>query len=248
MSGLIPIEHKSQRVLTTQQVAYGYETEPIKIQQNFSNNRERYIQGEHYFILEGEELKAFKSNLENFEVAPNVNRMFLWTEKGAFLHAKSLGTDRAWEVYYELVDTYFRARALQPLSPLDALAQTVQILQDQDRKLNQLSGTVDTIKETIITQPDNWREDINRMINRIVMSIGSSRFREIRNESYEKLESRARVDLTRRLDNHKTRMIKAGASKTAIKAACKMDVIEDDPKLREIYAKIIQEYTVKYVA
>lgn len=39
-----------------------------------------------------------------------------------------------------------------------------------------------------------------------------------------------------------------GASKTAIDKANKLDVIEADPKLREIYASIIKEYTIKFVA
>lgn len=40
----------------------------------------------------------------------NVNRLFLWTEKGAFNHTKSLSTDAAWDAYQNLVDQYFRQR------------------------------------------------------------------------------------------------------------------------------------------
>lgn len=36
--------------------------------------------------------------------------LYFWTEKGALLHAKSLNTDKAWEVYDYLVDFYFRAK------------------------------------------------------------------------------------------------------------------------------------------
>ena len=39
---------------------------------------------------------------------------YLWTEKGALLHAKSLNTDKAWEVYDYLVDFYFRAKEKRP--------------------------------------------------------------------------------------------------------------------------------------
>lgn len=39
--------------------------------------------------------------------------LYLWTEKGALLHAKSLNTDKAWEVYDYLVDFYFRAKEVQ---------------------------------------------------------------------------------------------------------------------------------------
>nr|WP_019292877.1 hypothetical protein [Lactococcus petauri] len=38
------------------------------------------------------------------------NQLYLWTEKGALLHAKSLGTDEAWDMYDILVDTYFKVQ------------------------------------------------------------------------------------------------------------------------------------------
>lgn len=248
MNNLMPIVHKNQRVLTTQQLAGGYETEPQIIRNNFNRNKDRYVSGVDYFLLEGAEFHAFRAT-NQIDLPQNISSMYLWTEMGAFLHAKSLSTDKAWDVYHILVNTYFKARELlKPLSPIDALAQTVQILQEQDRKIQQITGTVNIIKETIITQPDNWREDLNRMINRIAIIIGNSRYRDLRNESYALLESRAHVDLNRRLDNLRARKLKEGASKTAINETCKLDVIEQDPKLREIYAKIIQEYTVKFVA
>lgn len=138
--------------------------------------------------------------------------------------------------------------SVKPVTALEALAQTVKVLQEQEQRVKQLESTTQTIKDTIITQPDNWREDLNRMFNRIVESIGGQRFRELRAESYKLLEERARVDLQRRLVNLRGRLFEQGANKTAIEKTNKLDVIEQDPKLREIYAKIIQEYTIKYVA
>ena len=86
------------------------------------------------------------------------------------------------------------------------------------------------------------------MFNKIVDRIGGQKFQEVRNESYRLLEKRARVDLNRRLMNLRSRMLAQGASKSAIEKANKLDVIEQDPKLREIYGKIISEYYIKYVA
>ena len=115
MQKLKVIEKDGVRVLTSKQLAESYEAEQIQIQQNFSNNKKRFIEGKHYVLLIGEELKRFKNNLENFEVvAKTVNRLYLWTEKGALLHAKSLNTDKAWEVYDYLVDFYFRVKENQP--------------------------------------------------------------------------------------------------------------------------------------
>ena len=61
-------------------------------------------------MLEGQELRTFKStNVEIQRSLPRISRLYLWTEKGALLHAKSLNTDKAWQVYDYLVDFYFRA-------------------------------------------------------------------------------------------------------------------------------------------
>ena len=135
MTSLIPIEHKSQRVLTTLQLAESYNTEPIKITQNFGNNRDRYNYGEHYYILAGEELRQLKGNIENFDVAPNANKIFLWTEKGALLHAKSLNTDKAWEVYGMLVENYFHQKMTPQLLIASALIEAQKMLDQKDEQI-----------------------------------------------------------------------------------------------------------------
>ncbi|UZQ86002.1 phage antirepressor N-terminal domain-containing protein [Thermoclostridium stercorarium] len=161
------------------------------------------------------------------------------------------------QVQEKLVEYQLRAKDVlaaaflpqqKPVTVLDALTQTVQVLKEQDARLRQLESTTQAIKDTIIQEPDNWREDMNRMFNKIVDRIGGQKFQEVRNESYRLLEKRAHVDLTRRLMNLRTRMLDQGATKTAIEKANKLDVIEQDPKLREIYAQIIKEYYIRYVA
>lgn len=99
------IEVKGRRVLTTHQIAEAYKVKEVQISQNFKNNRERFIEGKHYIAISGDELKAFKNQFEKIEVVKNrTSHLYLWTEKGALLHAKSLNTDKAWEVYDYLVD------------------------------------------------------------------------------------------------------------------------------------------------
>lgn len=104
------IEVKGTRVLTTRQIAGCYETKVKVINNNFSRNRERYVLGKHYFYFEGEELKALRTNPQFEGELKHATKALFWTEKGALLHAKSLNTDKAWEVYDYLVDFYFRAK------------------------------------------------------------------------------------------------------------------------------------------
>lgn len=117
MNDLQIITHNNERVLTTSRLAEQYETAEKAIKQNFNNNKDRYIEGKHYYCLTGAALRAFKSEVENFDFAANLNKLYLWTEKGALLHAKSLNTDKAWQVYEFLVDNYFNPKQKeQPLT------------------------------------------------------------------------------------------------------------------------------------
>lgn len=102
-------EYQGTRVLTTSQIATMYETDSKTISYNFSYNKKKYFEGKHYIKLEGTELKAFKASREIPDCHKYSAHLYLWTEKGALLHAKSLNTDKAWEVYDYLVDYYFRA-------------------------------------------------------------------------------------------------------------------------------------------
>lgn len=105
------VEVKGIRVLTSKQLAKEYGASPQKIKQNFANNRSRFVEGKHYISFTGDELRSFKNQVENFDLVDGrTSHLYLWTEKGALLHAKSLNTDKAWEVYDYLVDFYFRAK------------------------------------------------------------------------------------------------------------------------------------------
>ena len=105
------LEVKGMKVLTTKQVAEAYGTTPDVIGYNYRYNKERYKEGKHYIMLEKQALREYKiTNVEIQRSLPKISKLYLWTEKGALLHAKSLNTDKAWETYDYLVDFYFRAK------------------------------------------------------------------------------------------------------------------------------------------
>lgn len=109
------IEIEGIKVLTTKQIAEAYGVKPDIIGYNFRYNKERYVEGKHYIMLEGQALREFKAtNVEIQRSLPKISKLYLWTEKGALLHAKSLNTDKAWQVYDFLVDFYFRVKANEP--------------------------------------------------------------------------------------------------------------------------------------
>lgn len=143
------IEQQGVRVLTTASLAECYETTTKIISQNFKRNSDRYEEGKHYICLKGDELRAFRANLQIEDLPKNLNVLYLWTERGALLHAKSLNTDKAWEVYDQLVETYFRAKkaetALQNLSP--QLQFMIRIETEQNEMRKDLDGAIQRIEE-----------------------------------------------------------------------------------------------------
>ena len=79
--------------------------------------------------------------------AKNLNKLYLWTEKGAFLHAKSLNTDTAWEVYDRLVDSYFiKKNNEKPLSALDQLRLQSQAIMEVDEKVDAVNKDLQEFK------------------------------------------------------------------------------------------------------
>ncbi|WP_279000603.1 phage antirepressor KilAC domain-containing protein [Thomasclavelia cocleata] len=114
MNQLQIIEHQNQRVLLTSQLAESYGTTTDVVTKNFNRNKERYQEGKHYFTLEGVEKKEFIDQGQFDRGLKNAKTIYLWTERGAFLHAKSLNTDKAWEVYDSLVEHYFKSREAKP--------------------------------------------------------------------------------------------------------------------------------------
>lgn len=104
------IEIKGSKVLTTKQIAEAYGVTKEKIIYNFNYNKDKYILGKHYIEVFGEELRRLKRICEIQSSFKYAKSLYLWTEKGALLHAKSLNTDKAWQVYDYLVDFYFRTK------------------------------------------------------------------------------------------------------------------------------------------
>lgn len=147
------VEKNGVRVLTTRQLTEWYHTEEWQIKQNFRNNKKRFVLGKHYMALQGEELKEFKSKVENIcLVGKTAKILYLWTEKGALLHAKSLNTDKAWEVYDYLVDFYFRAKEEPKPVPVES---TPVVSRKDDKKLPQIDDPIRALKLLLQVAEDN---------------------------------------------------------------------------------------------
>ena len=139
MNELQITEYKNIRVLTTQQIAEAYGTDTRVISNNFNRNKDRYVEGKHYICLEDDEKREFVDHHQIDDGSKKASKLYLWTEKGAFLHAKSLNTDMAWEVYDRLVDNYFE----KPKAVLMTTDQKIQLLAQGNVELTERIDKVD---------------------------------------------------------------------------------------------------------
>lgn len=137
------IEYKGQRVITTKALADIYGAFEQQIQQNFKNHQRQFMESKHFFYLQGEELKEFKNHIDNIEVVnKKASHLYLWTERGANRHCKILDTDKAWEQFDNLEETYFRIKSGKQLPPKSSPATS----------LNGLANLINVTRKIMIAQ------------------------------------------------------------------------------------------------
>lgn len=148
LCSLSPINYKGIPCISTEMLAQAYEVEINSIQKNFSCNRERFTEGKHFFALAGDELRALKNCLtesKSVQIDKRARNFTLWTERGAARHAKMLNSDRAWDVFELLEETFFHVatkHSAEPFGNPEQLTSPLSRRTDPERK--QLTAIINT--------------------------------------------------------------------------------------------------------
>ena len=117
----------------------------------------------------------------------------------------------------------------------------------QAEKVEQLDKKVDSIKDVIALNPNSWRTDSAKIVNKIALQMGGyEHIKAVREESYKLLEDRMGVALNIRLSNKKKTQALNGVSKSKIDKLNQLDVIADDKKLIQGYVSVIKDMAIKY--
>ncbi|HFV7919076.1 TPA: phage antirepressor KilAC domain-containing protein [Escherichia coli] len=144
----IPVlEWQGVRVVTTETLARGYGTTPIRIQQNYNRNEERFVEGKHFFKIKGDEIKSLRLSFSELQISPKTRSLILWTERGAARMSKIVDTEQAWAFFEKLEDSYFQQKEQQPVAIPQTLpealrlaaelAEQKQLLEQKAHQLNQ---------------------------------------------------------------------------------------------------------------
>ncbi|MCI7301548.1 MAG: ORF6N domain-containing protein [Clostridiales Family XIII bacterium] len=244
------IEWNNERVVTSAQLAELYETNEENIRKNLSNNQGRFEEGKHFYLLKGDELKAFKDCVNNLHVvSERAPQFYLWTQRGASRHCKMLGTDKSWDVFDCLEESYFNPKAdMSGLSPqLQALINIELRQNQQEKELTAVKEDIRDMRDIIVLNPTNWKEESRKLIVKIAQEWGGyQHIQDVYSEIYKSLDGELKVSIGRRLTNKRQRMAEAGACKTARDKLTKLDIIAEDPKLINGFISKVKDLAIKY--
>lgn len=206
----------------------------LQSKQEFANWMKNRI--EKYGFIEGEDFLTTLSKTSGGRPATDYVLKLDMAKELAMVENNEQG--RKARKYFIEVEKKFKS---QPNTT--QLSPQLQFLIQMEQRQNALEETVTTIQDTLLNRDENWRKSINTMLNRSAFKLGGQ-YRDIRKKSYEILEERAHCNLNQRLRNMLDRLEQSGATKTTINNASKLDVIENDVRLKEIYTTIVKELSI----
>jgi len=185
---------------------------------------------------------------------------YLLTRKGCDMVANKMIGEKGvlftavYVTKFEQMEKAIAKSITQPLTPAEMFLQQAQFNVQQERKILALETAqaetvqfIQNVKEAMLPIDKEWRKYVNEQLTRVAQALGNN-FQGTKQDSYLLLEKRAACNLVRRVKNLKDRLSEGGATKTTIARACKLDVIEADQRLKEIYTAIVREMAIKYVA
>lgn len=126
-------KYHGKPVVTTGMLARLYGATENQVRKNHSRNKSRFIEGKHFYRIEGDALKELKDRVslrDSVGIGSNARSVILWTQRGAARHAKMLETNKAWDVFEALEDNYFA-------SPIQRLEEAVAALKAQEERGSQ---------------------------------------------------------------------------------------------------------------
>jgi len=209
------INYQAKPVCTTRQLADFYACTEKNIADNFQRNADRFDEGRHFIRVEGEDLRKLKSDIpaQSGYVPDRAARLILWTEKGAARHAKMLSTDRAWDVFEALEESYFRPAPADPMAALNDPAALRTLLLTHTEKVIALEQKVveDAPKvafhDCVAASPDcitvkEAAQVIGTGQNRLMNRLRQMRWLNRRNEPYQEMIERGLLQVKVRQYQH----------------------------------------------
>lgn len=211
-------------------------------------------------ILENATLRSQDFFLESSYKSEGNNKTYpcyLLTRKGCDMVANKMTGEKG-VLFTAAYVTKFEEMEKQlyqpPKTQLEIMQMAINQMVEQEQRLTAVENRTgaleqkqNSITEVLSLNPIEWRKKTTNLLNRMAQQRGGfDSYKDVRAESYQLLEERAKCNLSIRLTNKKQKAALEGLAKSKIDKLNKMDVIADDARLTEIFLAVVKEMAVRY--
>lgn len=241
-------EYQGQRVVTFKDIDLCHGRPEGTARKRFNDNKQHMIEGVDYFQIQKSEKRTLGIEVPNRGITAV-------TQSGYLMLVKSFTDDLAWDVQRDMVNTYFKEKAVEDgfnAMPDDwkmmfkIAAETALIKKQQAEQAAQIESTnkrIDNLSKILQLNSKNWREDSVKIMKRIGYATGD--YKQVWADVYSEVERRGGFNLKTRLAHAQENARKAGVPESVIGKMKNLHVIEMDKRLIEIYLAIVKECAVR---
>ncbi|PRR70879.1 ORF6C domain-containing protein [Clostridium thermopalmarium] len=155
----------NQRVVTFKDIDKVHERSEGTAGRNFRENKEHFIEGTDYFFVKPADIQT--DEIRRSEI--NNSGTYLITESGYLMLVKSFTDDLAWKVQRQLVNTYFRAKDLNPYKGLSKELQAIFLI---DKKTQEIEERVDKLENKMTIDYSQQEEIRTKATQRVIQVLG----------------------------------------------------------------------------
>lgn len=142
---------------------------------------------------------------------------------------------------------------VKPMTQAEIVAAQAQLMVEYEKRLDAVEGKAGKTESKLTAAldaltaftPESWREEMNRIINGMCQE-NELNFMKFKRQLYDELERVAVCNLHMRRCRLRKRMEKNGATYREREAVSKLDIIERDPKLKQIFEDIVRRQQALY--
>ncbi len=213
---------------------------------------------ENYLVVldQNEELRSDDFFLGSFYQAGTGKRYkhYLLTKKGCDMVANKMTGSKGIiftamyvDAFHKMDEHIKQSQLNVPKTPMQALEMMFKVQKEQEQFNEEMKREITGIRNIVGIETKNWRNDTNKILSAIALHLGGGdMYKKIKSEVYTSLEEKGRCNLDIRMKNRKGKMLANGSTKTQINKLSKLDIINDDPRLIEIYISVIKSIAIKY--
>lgn len=239
-------------------------------------NNTHYVDSREVAEMVGKEHKHLIRDIENYRSvilqSPNLDpanyfkessyiggnnqsyKHYLLTKKGCDMVANKmtgskgvLFTAMYVDAFHKMDEHIKQSQLNVPQTPMQALEMMFNVQKNQEQFNKEMQREITGIRNIVGMETKNWRNDTNKILGAIAQHLGGGeKHKTIRTEAYKLLEEKGRCKLDQRLNNRRAKMLAKGATKSQINKVTKLDVINDEARLIEIYISVIKSMAIKY--